>query len=88
MYAIRSYYGPAPVAPFEPFFPKGFGAVFMAMGFTFIAFEGYEIIVQAGEEVKNPRRSIPRAVFWSLIIVVPIYVLVGIASLGAIESPA
>ncbi len=58
----------------------------MAMGFTFIAFEGYEIIVQAGEEVKNPRRSIPRAVFWSLIIVVPIYVLVGIASLGAIES--
>jgi amino acid transporter/nucleotide-binding universal stress UspA family protein len=77
---------PEPTAPFEPFFPKGYGAVFMAMGFTFIAFEGYEIIVQAGEEVKNPRRSIPRAVFWSLIIVVPIYVLVGIASLGAIES--
>jgi len=78
---------PQPAAPFEPFFPEGFGAVFMAMGFTFIAFEGYEIIVQAGEEVENPRRSIPRAVFWSLIIVVPIYVLVGIASLGAVESP-
>ena len=77
---------PHPTAPFDPFFPKGFGSVFVAMGFTFIAFEGYEIIVQAGEEVKNPRRSIPRAVFWSLIIVVPIYVLVGIASLGAIES--
>ncbi len=50
---------PEPAAPFEPFYPEGFGAVFMAMGFTFIAFEGYEIIVQAGEEVKNPRRSIP-----------------------------
>lgn len=78
---------PEPAAPFEPFFPKGYGAVFMAMGFTFIAFEGYEIIVQAGEEVKNPRRSIPRAIFWSLMIVVPIYLLVGIASLGAIDSP-
>jgi amino acid transporter/nucleotide-binding universal stress UspA family protein len=75
-----------PAAPFRPFFPRGLGSVFVAMGFTFIAFEGYEIIVQAGEEVRNPRRSIPRAVFWSLIIVVPIYVLVGLSSLGAIES--
>jgi len=71
---------------FQPFFPKGTGAVFMAMGFTYIAFEGYEIIVQAGEEVENPRRSIPRAVFWSLIIVAPIYVLVGLTALGAIQS--
>jgi amino acid transporter/nucleotide-binding universal stress UspA family protein len=78
---------PHPAAPFQPFFPQGFGSVFVAMGFTFIAFEGYEIIVQAGEEVRNPRRTIPRAVFWSLIIVVPIYVLVGVASLGAVESP-
>ncbi len=71
---------------FEPFFPKGTGSIFLAMGFTYIAFEGYEIIVQAGEEVENPRRSIPRAVFWSLIIVAPIYVLVGLTALGAIQS--
>jgi len=77
---------PDPAAPFDPFFPEGVGSVFMAMGFTFIAFEGYEIIVQAGEEVRNPRRTIPRAVFWSLIVVVPIYVLVGLASLGAVNS--
>jgi len=75
------------VDKFTPFFPEGYGAVFVAMGITFIAFEGYEIIVQAGEEVQNPRRSIPRAVFWSLIIVVPIYVLVAIVSVGAIQSP-
>ena len=30
----------------------GFGGVLVAMGLTFIAFEGYEIIVQAGEEVE------------------------------------
>ncbi len=77
---------PHPAAGFRPFFPNGMGSVFMAMGFTYIAFEGYEIIVQAGEEVQNPRRAIPRAVFWSLIIVAPIYVLVGLAALGGIQA--
>lgn len=71
---------------FEPMFPEGFGSVFLAMGITFIAFEGYEIIVQAGEEVRDPKRSIPRAVFKSLLIVIPIYVLVAIAAIGAVRT--
>lgn len=75
---------PDVLGKFTPFFPEGIGAVFVAMGITFIAFEGYEIIVQAGEEVQDPHRSIPRAVFKSLMIVIPIYVLVAIAALGAV----
>lgn len=70
---------------FEPFFPRGFGQVFVAMGITFIAFEGYEIIVQAGEEVRNPQRAIPRAIFKSLLIVIPIYVLVAVTAIGAVR---
>ncbi|MBW3579105.1 MAG: amino acid permease [Actinobacteria bacterium] len=70
---------------FEPLFPQGYGNVFLAMGITFIAFEGYEIIVQAGEEVRDPRRSIPRAVFKSLLIVIPIYVLVAVTAIGAVQ---
>lgn len=69
---------------FTPMFPRGYGNVFLAMGITFVAFEGYEIIVQAGEEVRNPRRAIPRAVFKSLLIVIPIYVLVAIVAIGAV----
>ena len=41
-------------------------------GSDFIAFEGYEIIVQTGEEVKNPKKNIPRAIFISLTLVVVI----------------
>jgi prepilin signal peptidase PulO-like enzyme (type II secretory pathway) len=54
------------------------------MGLTFIAFEGYEIIVQTGEEVKNPKRNIPRAIFISLTLVVLLYCLVAFVSVGAI----
>jgi len=68
-----------------PFAPEGLTGVFIAMGLTYIAFEGYEIIVQAGEEVKNPRENIPKAVFLSLAIVIPIYMLVAFASLVAVN---
>ncbi|VUT28213.1 MAG: putative fructoselysine transporter [Candidatus Syntrophoarchaeum sp. GoM_oil] len=70
---------------FTPLFPEGFGAVFTAMGLTYIAFEGYEIIAQAGEEVVNPKKNIPRAIFLSLLIVLPIYLLIGFVSIGAIH---
>jgi amino acid transporter len=72
---------------FTPLLPMGFNGIFVAMGLTFIAFEGYEIIVQAGEEVVDPRRNIPRAVFLSLLIVIPIYILVAIVCLGALVVP-
>jgi amino acid transporter/nucleotide-binding universal stress UspA family protein len=68
---------------FRGFFQKGPLGIIMAMGLTFIAFEGYEIIAQCGEEVKNPKRNIPRSIFLSLIIVVPIYILVAFVALGA-----
>ena len=76
----------ASAAKFVPFSPEGLGGIFTAMGLTYIAFEGYEIIVQAGEEVKNPKRNIPRAVFWSLAIVIPIYILVAVAAVGAVDT--
>lgn len=70
---------------FENFAPQGLTGVVTAMGLTFIAFEGYEIIVQAGEEVRDPRRTIPKAVFLSLAIVIPIYMLVAFVTLGAVN---
>jgi len=66
------------------FVPNGFGHVFIAMGLTFIAFEGYEIIAQCSEEVREPEKNVPKAIFISLAIVVPIYLLVAFAALGAV----
>lgn len=72
----------------DDFLPNGVGGVVIAMGLTFIAFEGYEIIAQSGEEVINPRRNIPRAIFAAVITVVIIYIAVALVALGAIEDPA
>jgi hypothetical protein len=69
---------------FSNFAPMGISGIVAAMGLTFIQFEGYEVIVQTGEEVKNPRRNIPRAIFISLTVVVVLYCLVAFVSIGAI----
>lgn len=80
------YYSPEWFSNFSPFLPNGFGGVFMAMGLTFIAFEGYEVIAQTAEEVRNPKKNIPRAIFLSLLIVIPIYLLVAFVSIGALDT--
>lgn len=67
---------------FEPLFPADGGAttVLPAMGLTFIAFQGYDLIATVTEEVENPRKNIPRAIMLSLLVTVVIYLLVvGIA---------
>jgi amino acid transporter/nucleotide-binding universal stress UspA family protein len=78
---------PQRMQSFVPFAPEGLGGVFGAMGLTYIAYEGYEVIVQTGEEVKDPRRNVPKAVFLALLIVVPLYILVGFVCIGAVQAP-
>jgi amino acid transporter len=56
-------------ASFEPFMPEGWIGVVKAMGLTFIAFQGFEVISQSSEEIRNPKKNIPRAIFLSLLIV-------------------
>jgi amino acid transporter/nucleotide-binding universal stress UspA family protein len=72
---------------FVPFFPKGLGGVLVAMGLTFIAFEGYDLIATVAEEIKNPEKNIPKATFISLSMTITIYLLILFVSLAAIDSP-
>lgn len=67
--------GPAEaLAPLDPFFEFGLTGVLAAMGFTFITFQGFELIAGIAGEVKEPRRTIPRAMFASLGIALLVYI--------------
>jgi nucleotide-binding universal stress UspA family protein len=72
-------------ANFSPFLPKGMGGVVVAMGLTFIAFEGYDLIATVSEEIKDPARNIPKATFTALGIAVPIYLFIILVSVGAVD---
>lgn len=57
--------------------------VLAAAGLVFVAFAGYARITVLGEEVKNPRRTIPRAIAVSFAIVMFAYVLVAVVVVSA-----
>ena len=71
-----------------------FGAV-QAAGFLFFAFAGYARIATLGEEVRDPERTIPRAIPLALFGVLALYALVGAVAidfggvdrLGVSDSP-
>jgi len=73
---------------FSPAFPVDGGAmaVLPAMGLTFIAFQGYDLIATVTEEVENPRRNIPRAIFLSLGVTVVVYLLVVFVAIGTMGA--
>ncbi len=70
---------------FTPFLPKGFSGVVLAMGLTFIAFEGYDLIATVAEEIKSPEKTIPRATMISLGVSITIYLLIMFVCIGAIR---
>lgn len=55
--------------------------VLEAAGLLFFAFAGYARLATLGEEVRDPRHTIPRAIALSLVITVAVYALVAIALL-------
>jgi len=75
------------VASFNPFFPKGFGGVLVAMGLTFIAFEGYDLIATVAEEIKDPTKNIPKATYISVAISVAIYLMILFVCIAAVRAP-
>jgi amino acid transporter len=76
-----------PLAAYQPFMPQGWMGLIGAMGLTFVAFEGYEVIVQTAEEAEDPTRTIPRAIMLSIGVAVSIYLLVAIVLFGGIHVP-
>lgn len=81
---------PAVQSGMTPFLPSGSLGLVQAMGFTFIALQGFEIIGAVGAEIKDPGRNIPKAMFISLgaalIIYVPLLFVVSTAGVPVGES--
>jgi amino acid transporter/nucleotide-binding universal stress UspA family protein len=70
----------------DPFLPHGWTKLLVTMGFTYVAFEGYEVIAQAGDETIDPKRNLPKAMIYSVVIVTFTYVAVAFASIVAVKS--
>lgn len=60
--------------------------VLQSAGFLFFAFAGYARVATMGEEVRDPARTIPRAIVTALTIALVVYALVALSALHAIGA--
>lgn len=67
----------------SPFMPMGWKGVGAAAASIFFSYIGIDAVSTAGEEVKDPRRTLPAGIVLSLLIVTAIYILVAVAAIGA-----
>lgn len=65
------------------FAPFGLNGITAATGVIFFTFVGLDAVSTAGEEVKNPRRTMPLAIIIALLVVTGMYLLVSITALAA-----
>jgi APA family basic amino acid/polyamine antiporter len=65
------------------FAPFGFDGISSAAGIIFFSYIGLDAVSTAGEEVKNPRRNLPLAILFALIVVTTLYVAVAVVAIAA-----
>ena len=68
---------------FADFAPLGAAGIGSAAGTIFFSYIGLDAVSTAGDEVKNPQKTMPRAIIAALITVTTFYILVTFAALGA-----
>ncbi len=71
---------------FHPLFDRGVGAPLTAAALIFVAYEGFELIPNAVDEMENPRRNLKRALVIAILATTAIYVIVATVALGNLSS--
>ncbi|MEA1986975.1 MAG: amino acid permease, partial [Candidatus Marinimicrobia bacterium] len=69
-----------------PFNPYGWKSIFTATGMIFISFGGLTKIVSLSEEIKNPKKNIPKGMFVAFIVVTLIYISTILITVGLLDK--
>lgn len=72
----------------EPFMPGGIKSIAGSMLIVIFAYAGFEIIGLAASEAENPRRTIPRAIVYTVLSLVGLYILSAVALLPLVPTSA
>lgn len=71
---------------FQPFAPKGLGAIFATAGFVFVCYGGLLKVASVAEEVKDPGRDIPLGMILAMLITATLYAAVTFVTVGVLSG--
>ncbi len=66
--------------------PEAWRRFLYATALMFVAFTGYGRVATLGEEIRDPRRNIPRAIITTLLVTSLLYVAVALVAIGAVGA--
>lgn len=61
-------------------------SILIVSSITFVAYEGFQLVINAVSEMTNPEQNIPRAIYSAISLAALIYVVISIGALFAIPS--
>ena len=61
-------------------------SIMVAGMIIFVAYEGFELIANSAEEIKNPEKNLPRAFYGSVLFVILLYVLIALITVGTVAE--
>ncbi|QRM90743.1 amino acid permease [Lacinutrix sp. WUR7] len=61
-------------------------SILIVSSLTFVAFEGFQLVINAVNEMTNPEKNIPRAIYSAIALAVLIYVVISMGALFAIPT--
>jgi APA family basic amino acid/polyamine antiporter len=67
---------------YSNFAPNGFFGILQGAGFIFFAYLGFGRIAALGEEVENPKKTLPMAILLALVASMILYVVTGLVATG------
>jgi amino acid transporter len=62
--------------------PQGIRDTFYAASILFLTYMGFGVITNASEDIENPKKNVPKAIYLSLFIVMLIYIGVSVVAVG------
>jgi len=61
-------------------------SILIVASITFVAFEGFQLVINAVNEMTNPEKNIPRAIYSAIALAILIYVVISLGALFAIPT--
>jgi amino acid transporter len=63
---------------------SNFMNILIVASLTFVAYEGFQLVINAVNEMKRPEKDTPKAIYSAIIIVILLYVIIAVGALFAI----
>jgi len=69
-----------------PLMDKGIGGVLLGGALIFVAFEGFQLITNAIDEMRAPERNVSRGIYLSIVLTTLIYVTLALVAVGTLSE--